>query len=79
MIKSKKLSKFKDVTHGFFNKLNVKSKPKKIFFLKQTHSNKFYFVDKDSKYKEKNQGDALITNTKNLPIEFLSINLLTLK
>ena len=72
MIKSKKLSKFKDVTHSFFNKSYLKSKSKKIFFLKQIHSNKFYFIDKNSKTRNQVHGDALITNKKNLLIGVLT-------
>jgi len=96
LIKSKKLSKFKDIKHGFFNKLSGKSlglykslncgpgssdnkknvahnlkiiikkinpESKKIFLLNQTHSNKFHFIDKESKLiSNKFNGDALITN-----------------
>ena len=82
MIKSKKLSKFENIEHAFFNRLGgistgiykslncgpgsfdkkknilknlqivekkIKSKSKKIILLKQIHSNKFYYIDKNLK------------------------------
>ena len=106
MIKSKKLSKFKNVEHAFFNRLGGKStgifkslncgsgsfdnkkniiknleiisnkisaKSKKIVLLNQTHSSKFYYIGKGSKLNNtKFNGDALITNKKNLPIAILT-------
>ena len=106
MIKSKKLSKFKEIKHSFFNRLggksngiykslncglgssdnkknilknlalvekNIKSDLKKIFLLKQMHSNKFYYIDKTSKLnKKKFLGDALITNKSKTPIAVLT-------
>ena len=105
MIKSKKLSKFKNVEHAFFNRLGGKStgifkslncgpgssdnkknvlnnlkivcnkintKPKKIILLNQIHSNKFYYISKNSKLNNKFEGDALITDKKNLPIAVLT-------
>ena len=106
MIKSKKLSNFKNIEHGFFNRLGGKStgifkslncgsgsfdnkkniiknleiisnkisaKSKKIVLLNQTHSNKFYYIGKSSKLNNnKFNGDALITNKKNLPIAILT-------
>ena len=106
MIKSKKLSKFNIVKHGFFNRLGgkstglykslncglgssdkksnifknlqiikkkIKTKSKKIALLNQTHSNKFYFIDKSKKIKiDRFKGDALITNKRNIPIGVLT-------
>ena len=106
MIISKKLSKQKNIVHGFFNKsggiskgiyksLNcgygsndkkknvkknleiVKSKickeSKNIFLLYQMHSNKFVFIDKNSKFsKKKIKADAVITNQRKLPIAVLT-------
>ena len=106
MIKSKKLDKFKNLEHAFFNRkggkslgifkgLNcgpksldnkknvlknlqivqkkIKTKLKKIILLKQIHSNKFHFIDKDLKLKNYNfEGDALITNKKGFPIAILT-------
>ena len=106
MIKSKKLSKFKEINHGFFNRLGgksigiykslncglgssdkkqdvhqnlniiekkIKSKSNKIVLLNQTHSTKFFYINKKSKIKNKKfEGDALITNKKNTPIGILT-------
>jgi len=106
LIKSKKLSKFKNIQHAFFNRLGGKStgifkslncgkgssdskknimknlktvsnkinaKSNKIVLLNQVHSNKFYYIDKDSKLNNnKFNGDALITNKKKLPIAVLT-------
>ena len=105
MIKSKKLSKFKEIKHGFFNKQGGKSKgiykslncgigsydskknvrsnlkivckkiscsSRKLILLNQIHSNKFYFVDKNFKFKKKLKGDALITNVRNIAIGVLT-------
>ena len=105
MIKSKKLSKFKNVEHAFFNRLGgkstgifkslncgpgssdnkknilknletvrnkIKAKSKKIIFLNQIHSNKFYYIGKNSKLNNKLEGDALITDKRNLPIAVLT-------
>jgi polyphenol oxidase len=106
MIKSKKLSRFKDIKHAFFNKLGgksqgiykslncgfgsfdrkknifenlkivekkIRSKSKKIVLLNQSHSNKFYYIDKNSILNvNKFDGDALITNKKKLPIAILT-------
>ena len=52
------------------NKINTKSK--KIILLNQIHSNKFYYIGKNSKLNNKFEGDALITNKKNLPIAVLT-------
>ena len=106
MIKSKKLSKFSDIDHGFFNQkggvskgiyksLNcgigskdqknnvrrnldiVKSKlgvnSKKIFFVRQNHSNKFVFLNKNSNIKNKSiKADAIISEKKKIPIAVLT-------
>ena len=106
MIKSKKLSKFKNIEHAFFNRLGGKStgifkslncgpgssdnkknilknletvsnkinaKSKNIILLNQVHSNKFCYMDKNSKLtNDKFEGDALITNKRNLPIAVLT-------
>jgi polyphenol oxidase len=51
----------------------IKTKLKKIILLKQIHSNKFHFIDKDLKLKNYNfEGDALITNKKGFPIAILT-------
>ena len=102
MIKSKKLSKFKQINHGFFNKKGGKSKgiykslncgidssdskknvlnnlkiickkincsSKNLILLNQIHSNKFYFINKNYKFKKKKlNGDALITNVKKIAL-----------
>ena len=79
LIKSKKLSRYKNIKHGFFDKSEDKDKhieknlKKKIIFLHQVHSNKFYFIDKKSKSKKnKSDGDAIITNKKSTPIGILT-------
>ena len=52
-------------------KINIKSK--KIFLLNQIHGNKFFFIDKNLKLKNnKFDGDALITNKRNIPIAVLT-------
>ena len=51
----------------------IKAKPKKIILLNQIHSNKFYYISKNSKFNNnKFVGDALITNKKSLPIAVLT-------
>ena len=106
MIKSKKLSKFKNVEHAFFNRLGgkstgifkslncgpgssdnkknilknletvrnkIKTKSKKIILLNQIHSNKFHYIEKNSKLNNsKFEGDTLITNMRNIPIAVLT-------
>ena len=53
------------------NKIHAKSK--KIILLNQVHSNKFYYIGKNSKFNNnKFEGDALITNKRNLPIAVLT-------
>ena len=106
MIISKKLSKQKRITHGFFNRNGGKSngiykslncgpgskdrknkviknlkivknkfgkKSKKIFLLHQIHSNKFIYINKNSKsIQKKLRADAIITNQTKLPIGVLT-------
>ncbi len=106
MIKSKKLSNFSKIKHGFFNKkggissgiyksLNcgigsrdkknnikrnleivrkkISTKSNKIFLIKQTHSNKFIYLDKKSKIKNRSiYGDAIISEKKRTPIAILT-------
>jgi len=106
LIKSKKLSYFSNIKHGFFNKKNgvssgiykslncgigskdkkinvernlnivknkLDSKSKKIFLVKQFHSNKFIFIDKNSKIKTRNIAcDAIVSEKKGMPIAILT-------
>jgi len=106
LLNSKKLSKFSEISHGFFNKnggvskgiyksLNcgVGSKDKKnnvkknlkivgkkickksreIFLVKQAHSNKFLFLSKNTKIKNRSiAADAIITDKKDFPIAVLT-------
>jgi YfiH family protein len=106
LIKSKKLSRFKNIEHAFFNRLGGKStgifkslncgpgssdnkknilknletvsnkinnKSKKIVLLNQVHSNKFHYISNNSKFNNNRfEGDALITNMRNLPIAVLT-------
>ena len=51
----------------------IKAKSKKIVLLNQVHSNKFCYISKSSKFNNnKFEGDALITNQRNLPIAVLT-------
>jgi polyphenol oxidase len=105
LIKSKKISKFKIVKHGFFNRRGGTSKGlykslncglgshdkkgnvinnlkivckkigvtyKKLVLLNQTHSNKFYFIQKGHNFNKKIKADSLITNVKNIAIGVLT-------
>ncbi len=106
MFSSKKLSRYKEINHGFFNKsggtskgiykslncgigskdnkLNVLKnlqivkkkickKSKEIFLVKQNHTNKFIFLSKNSKTKNRSiDADAIITEKKNFPIAILT-------
>ena len=45
---------------------------KKIFLLNQVHSNKFHYISKHSKLNNKLEGDALITDKRNIPIAVLT-------
>ncbi len=106
MLKSKKLSKFSDLTHYFFSnkggvskgiykslncgigskdkKINVKkninivkskirTKSRQIFFVKQTHSNKFVFLSCNSIIKNRSvSADAIICEKKRIPIAVLT-------
>ena len=106
MIKSNKLSIFKNIEHAFFNRLGgestgmfkslncgpnssdkkknilknletvsgkINNKTKKIVLLNQVHGNKFYYIGKNSKLNNNIfEGDALITDKRNLPIAVLT-------
>ena len=106
MIKSKKLSKFRNIEHAFFNRLGgestgifkslncgpgssdkkknilknlvtvgnkIKANPKKIILLNQVHGNKLHYISKNSKLSNTNfEGDALVTNKRNIPIAILT-------
>jgi len=51
----------------------INNKSKKIVLLNQVHSNKFHFISKNSKLNNnKFEGDALITDKRNLPIAVLT-------
>ena len=50
----------------------IKTKSKKIVLLKQVHSNKFHYVEKFSKFYNKFEADALITDKKNISIAVLT-------
>ena len=105
MIKSKKLSKFQQINHGFFDKKGGKStgiykslncgvgssdskknvlnnlkivckkincSSKNLILLNQIHGSKFYFINKNYKFKKKKlNGDALITNIKKIALGVL--------
>ena len=49
-----------------------KTKSKKIILLNQVHSNKFYYVSKYSKFKNKFEADALVTEKRGTPIAVLT-------
>ena len=51
----------------------IKTPTKKIFLLNQIHSNKFYYINKNSVSKKSNySGDALITDRKKTPLGVLT-------
>ena len=51
----------------------IKAKSNKIVLLNQIHSNKLHYINKDSKLNNtKFEGDALITDMKNIPIAVLT-------
>jgi YfiH family protein len=50
----------------------IKAKSKKIILLKQVHSNKFHYINKNSKLNNKFEGDALVTDRRNIPIAVLT-------
>ena len=52
------------------NKISTKSK--KIVLLNQVHSNKFHYISKNSKLNNIFEGDALVTDKKNIPIAILT-------
>ena len=106
MFQSKKLLKFPEVKHGFFNKrggvsegiykslncgigsndkkTNIKKnlniaklklgiKSKRIFLVKQAHSNKFIYLDKNSNIKNRSViADAIVSEKKQFPIAILT-------
>ena len=106
LINSKKLSKFSEISHGFFNrnggvsegiykslncgtgskdmqnnikknlkivKKKISKKSKEIFLVKQIHSNKFIFLSKNTKIKNRSiNADAIITERVKLPIAILT-------
>jgi YfiH family protein len=103
---SKKLSKFSDISHGFFSsnggvskgiykslncgvgskdkkanieknlkivKEKISRKSKEIFLVKQIHSNKFIYLNKNSTIKNRSiNADAIITEKKKFPIAVLT-------
>ena len=50
----------------------IKAKPNKIILLNQIHSNKFHYINMHSKLNKKFEGDALVTDMKNIPIAVLT-------
>ena len=50
----------------------IKASPKKIVLLNQVHSNKFHYISKHSKLNDKFEGDALVTDKRNIPIAVLT-------
>ena len=106
MFNSNKLSKFSEISHGFFNrnggvsegiykslncgtgskdtknnikknlkivKKKISKKSKEIFLVKQIHSNKFIFLSKNTKIKNRSiNADAIITEREKLPIGILT-------
>ena len=52
------------------NKIKIKNK--KIILLNQVHSNKFHYIGIHSKLNKKFEGDALVTDRKNIPIAILT-------
>jgi YfiH family protein len=50
----------------------IKAKNKRIILLNQVHSNKFHYIDLHSKLNNKFEGDALVTDRKNIPIAVLT-------
>jgi len=51
----------------------IKASSKKIVLLNQIHSNKFHYINNNSKlHNSKLEGDALVTDMKNIPIAILT-------
>ena len=50
----------------------IKTEHKKIVLLNQVHSNKFHYINQYSKLNNKFEGDALITDSRNIPIAVLT-------
>ena len=49
-----------------------KSKSKEIVLLNQVHGSKFHYIKKYSKHNDKFEGDALVTDMRNVPIAVLT-------
>jgi YfiH family protein len=50
----------------------IQAKSKEIILLNQVHSSKFHYISKYSKFYNRFEGDALITNKRNIPIAVLT-------
>ena len=50
----------------------IKAIPKKIVLLNQVHSNKFHYISKNSQLNNRLEGDALVTDRRNVPIAILT-------
>ena len=50
----------------------IKAEHKKIILLNQVHSNNFHYIGQNSKLNNKFEGDALVTNKRNIPIAVLT-------
>ena len=50
----------------------IKARTNKIILLNQVHGNKFQYISKNSKFNNKFEGDALITDKRNMPIAVLT-------
>ena len=50
----------------------MKTKRNKVVLLKQVHSNKFQYISKNSKINNRFEGDALVTDKRNIPIAVLT-------
>ena len=50
----------------------IKAKHRKIILLNQVHGTKFHYINKHSKFNNKFEGDALVTDKKKVPIAILT-------
>ena len=50
----------------------IKARPKKIVLLNQVHSNKIHYINKNSNLNNRFEGDALVTDRRNIPIAILT-------
>ena len=50
----------------------IKTKSKDIALLNQVHGNKFHYISKHTKINKKLEGDALVTDKRNMPIAVLT-------